>query len=404
MNVPHYRNSRDPDPDSANENDSEALHDEVTPQPIRIQSNSNSSGSFASAPIARPNFSQEPVPAPSERAPVNGWRELASATKTPKPPSSSILHGLKTLGQIGTSGVPSGSQDVEPSPRQDQPRIVAPLRKLKARSPQPSSPSASQFQSRLKPPSVVNSPQVKVEADESVVMISPPRPPRSPSRIPAPVASRGTTPTPRPTPAPFNPPSQPHEKQQSPALFQQPATTTKSAKSPTKEKEKVHGDEMDLDELTPNPPAPTRLAPHQHQHVDVEMGELSSEPTSSRPLILAPKDPLLNNPPASLAAPAEIRSLPSTTSMASISQPAPDIPSLTPQQVADVARSIAPLTMLLSSDQLDMTLEEFIRAETQKKYTAMKAESEDLLKELMEEGRRKRMVMIEHLRRAPSVA
>ena len=402
LSVPTHHDRGDRDPDSADDVGTD-MQDEITPQPIRTQSNSNSSGS---APISRPNFSQESAaPAPAERAPVNGWRELASTSKTPKPPSSSATSALRALSKVPSRDA-SASQNShrETSPdTAEAPRVVAPLRKPKARSPQVTSPPTSSFQSRLKPPSVVNSPQVKIEADESVVMISPPRPQRSPSRIPAPVPSRSTTPTPRTIPTPaqtsFERSLPLQERQPSRAPSQQP-NPAKSAKSQGKEKahedtssQRVADDEMDLDDLTPHPPPPARLATKEPQRGDIEMREPSSQPTMIRATVLAPKDP-------PLAAPAEIETLPSFQSIPTLSA----APSLTPTQLTDVASTLGPLTSLLTSDQLSMTLEEFIRAETQTKYTAMKVESEKLLNELMEEGKRKRKLLIEHLRRAPTTA
>jgi len=69
-------------------------------------------------------------------------------------------------------------------------------------------------------------------------------------------------------------------------------------------------------------------------------------------------------------------------------------------QALDALHHVSPFLMsnnVLIEDQLNSTLEEFIRAETQRKYSDIQAEGERLLRELREEGARSRAIIMDHL-------
>jgi hypothetical protein len=78
-------------------------------------------------------------------------------------------------------------------------------------------------------------------------------------------------------------------------------------------------------------------------------------------------------------------------------------------QNASAGVTLGPLAAIITEhvyapEQLDMTLEEFIRADSQAKYKKLEAECEMGLREFEEIGRKKRTTLIEHLRNAPTLA
>ena len=68
-----------------------------------------------------------------------------------------------------------------------------------------------------------------------------------------------------------------------------------------------------------------------------------------------------------------------------------------PAFVAHLTPSVSLPPEGFAEEQLDMTIQQFIEAETQKVYQSMKRNSERLIQELIEEGKRQRTIIVSHL-------
>lgn len=365
----------------------EDLND-VTPQPKKTSS-SNHASSGSSRPIPPPNFSQDLsastlAAAPSERTVVNGWRELAKQSKTPGGSlnASTVLSGLKSSG--------SGSA----AEQQQLPRIIAPLRKSKGG---PTSPSTSARTAAGRVP--VHTPKVKMEEDDSIVIMSPPpRPLRSPERE----RTRGQDATFTDTSNYGSRQLHPHDGEGTPRAA--PASPSKIPTPKARSKQAPTSNNMDVDPM-PVPPLPAPA--------------LSARAPTSRSAVKVSTS--IDMEPHKIKARALVPSLSATTIGSSSSHeglppihPTSSIP-LNPDAL-DALHSVSPFIVSSSStlpnstsgglteEQLNSTLEEFIRAETQKKYAEMQAEGERILRELREEGERNRALIIDHLRLAPTTA
>ena len=317
---------------------------ERTPQPPKTSISVTSASQRH--PIPPPDFSRETLlaaPAPSERSAVNEWRELAIQSKTQG-------NAVTTAIPVEPKALRGGGTEMH-----GLPRIIAPLRKSKG------------YASHCAP----QSPKVKIEEDDSVIMISPPRPSRSAAR-PAPSIDQ--------------------------TLFDKSNQGSGvAAKS-----------RMALQNEQPSklPTPGTRTPQRTTNHNDMTSGPVRAvrSPTSqSRPDILAAPnaEQVLGTP--HIASQALALTLASTVPSGmheDISNPL--VPATGSNNKAlNALRHILPTVTPnhgLTEDQLNSTLEEFIRAETQRKYSEIQAEGERLLRELQEEGARSRTVIIDHLR------
>jgi len=322
---------------------------ESTPQPHKTSISAISASEHRSIPP--PDFSGDmsiSVSAPSERSAVNEWRELATQGKAQRAAAETIA------AQLG-AGVGDANTDVH-----GLPRIIAPLRKSKGHAFRP----------------IHHSPKVKMEEDDSVIMISPPRPPRSPTRVP-------------------------------PGIDQTLSDKSNQGLGAVKSKTVIQNC---LPSKLPTPKArtPQRAVNHVDTAAD-SMRAVRSPTTLSRPeLRKALIAPAVTNPqqgfddahvePQADPTPTPAPTVPQNTeeNTPKLSMSAPGLQS----EALDALRHVSPLVISnngLIEDQLNSTLEEFIRAETQRKYSEIQAEGERLLRELQEEGARSRAAIMDHL-------
>lgn len=318
---------------------------ESTPQPLKMSNPVVSANRHR--PIPPPNLSRETslsAPAPSERPVVNEWRELTIQSKAQTSVgASTIVAGFKMANEeTGTDGY--------------EPRIIAPLRKSRG------------YMSRH------HSPNVKIEEDDSIVMISPPRPPRNVVRPPPSIDQTlsdksnqglGTATKPR-------------------MVIQ----SDRASKLPTP-KARTPQRTANLDDMRGGPVRAVRSPATPSRSVPRMVLMASTANTEQVPENV--RDELPNHPP-------------STPAPAVLSNTHENIPSISAaglqSNALDALHHISPFVTSsngISEDQLNSTLEEFIRAETQRKYSEIQAEGERLLRELREEGARSRAVIIDHL-------